>query len=153
MNSRFRAAALVAVSLSAAPLCAEAADGSANSTVTVTAQFGARTSLMVSTSVLQFVVSQPGQPAVAVVEFAAAARTRQGGEVLLTVEPVWTAGTSMEISVAGDGDAPHSLATGGPCVAGRWTGSGRRSGRLTFVLQNSAAGSHSLPVQFVLSTP
>jgi hypothetical protein len=153
MNPRFCAAGLVVLALSAVPLRAAAADDSTSSTVTVTAQFGARSSLMVSASVLHFVVVQPGQPAVVVVEFSAAARTRQGGEVLLTVEPMETAGTPMDLSVAGDGDVPHALATGGPCVAGRWTGSGRRSGRLTFVLQNSAAGSHSLPVQFVLSTP
>jgi hypothetical protein len=38
-------------------------------------------------------------------------------------------------------------------VAGRWIGSGLRTGRLTFALRSAVAGTYSLPVRFVLSAP
>ena len=150
MLPRLHTAAIVFAVAALAPGEARGSDR-ADRTVTVSAQFATRTSLQISTSVLRFVVPEAGQSAEATVEFTAAARTRQGGEVVLTVEPIRAAGKSLQVSL-GAGSATQPLG-GGPCVAERWTGSGRRTGQLTFVLNDAPAGTHAVPVQVVLSTP
>ena len=133
----------------------------ATSSVAVTATFASRTSLRVSTQILEFEIATPGGEAVAVVDFSAGARTRQGGDGLLTVEaekamagPGGAADAETSVSFSGDGDGAldGTLATA-PSLAGRWTGSGRRSGRVTFALRASAPGTYTMPVRFVLSTP
>ena len=135
---------------------------STTASIVITAQFSARTSLKVSSQILRFEVSDGGQPAVAVVDFSAAARTRQGGEVLLTVEGMasvdgpegWSdVGTSLTFSGEGDGVGSGELCASAPSIAGRWIGSGLRTGRLTFALRSAVAGTYSLPVRFVLSAP
>lgn len=139
-----------------------AASERASATVTVTATFGTRTSLDVSTQLLQFETRQPGQPATASVEFAAKARTGTESEVLLSVEALRSAEESggaadVETSVTFEGEGEGTLrgrvAFARPVVAGRWVGSGRRHGRLVFALRAGARGSYSLPVRFVLSAP
>jgi hypothetical protein len=142
------------VALLATPPGVEAAE-SKSSTVAVVAGFGTRTSLKVSSQLLQFDVSEAGVPAVAVIEFSAGARTQAGAEVLLTVERLpsfdYPKGTAVTFVGDGPGTAAATLA---PCptVAARWTGSGLRSGRLTFALQ-APPGTYNIPVRFVLSTP
>lgn len=142
------------------PAPALAATGADTKSVVVTATFDSRTSLRVSSQLLQFDVVD-GE-AVAAIDFSAGARTRSGGEVVLTVEPARAAegpggAADVETSVtfAGEGDGTRSgaLSSSSPAVAGRWNGSGLRTGRMVFSLRSAAPGSYSLPVRFVLSTP
>ncbi len=146
---------VVCVALLASPPSVEGAE-TKSSTVAVVAGFGSRTSLRVSSQVLQFAVSDPDVPAVAVVEFSAGARTQTGGDVVLTVERLSSIDCPDEAAVTFTGDGPGSgaggLAPAGPTVAARWTGSGLRTGRLTFVLR-AAPGTYTIPVRFVLSIP
>ena len=148
-------ASCVYVALLASPPSVEGAE-TKSSTVAVVAGFGARTSLRVSSQILQFAVSDPDVPAVAVVEFSAGARTQPGGDVLLTVERLSSIDCPDEAAVTFTGDGPGSgaggLAAAGPTIAARWTGSGLRSGRLTFLLR-AATGTYTIPLRFVLSTP
>ena len=138
-----------------------AAGESATATVSVRAEFGARTALRLSSDVLRFDVASPTEEALAVVDFSAAARTRSGGEVVLSVEPLGTRGpggaADVETSVSFRGDASGVLSgdlqSAAPTAAARWQGSGVRQGRLTFALRAAAAGQYEVPVRFVLSTP
>ena len=130
--------------------------------VPLRAEVASRTSLKVSTEVLEFAADQPGEEAIAVVNFSAGARTHRGGEVVLTVESIRgpdgpggaaDAETAVTFSGEGQGTANGALLRSAPSVAGRWNGSGLRTGRLTFALRASATGAYSLPLRFVLSTP
>jgi hypothetical protein len=150
-----------AVSGASGPQPASAADAVTTSVV-VTARFSSRTSLRVSTDVLKFDVAAPGNPATAEVDFSAGARTHTGGEVMLSVERRRSAGGSVGtepesfVSFAGRGDGTldGSLGSGASqAVAGRWTGSGLRHGRLVFALHAGAPGAHVVPVRFILSAP
>jgi hypothetical protein len=148
----------------AAALCARAAaaEDVACANVTVNLNLGTRTSLKVSSRVLQFDVTQPGGIATAALDFSAGARMPAGSDVVLTVEPLRGA---EDLRDTADGDATLSF-TGeghgmlaGPIAAeqstivGRWQGSGLREGRVIFTLRANAAGSYVLPVRVVLSTP
>jgi len=133
----------------------------ATTAVAATAQLRSRTFLTVSTQTLQFDVTAPGAPAVASVDFVAGARTRPDGEVLLTVELVrandalgGASDVGAVVTVAGDGEGTLTgvLRSGVPVLAGRWTGSGLRAGRLRFSM-NAGAGAYTLPVRFVLTAP
>ena len=139
------------VPLLAAPSAAESAE-TISTTVAVVAEFSTVTSLRVSSQTLQFAATQPDLPAVAVVDFVAGARTRQGGEVMLAVEP--QAGFDVAVMFTGEGAGLLSgtLASTGSTPVARWTGSGLRTGRLTFSLPQTA-GAPTLPVRFVLSAP
>jgi hypothetical protein len=157
-----RSPVLLLVMVLAAGAAAAAASESASATVTVTATFGTRTSLDVSTQLLQFETRQPGQPATASVDFAAKARTGTESEVLLSVEALRSVEESggaadVEASVTFEGEGEGTLrgrvASAKPVVAGRWVGSGRRDGRLVFALRAGARGGYILPVRFVLSAP
>ncbi len=150
----------LSVSMAGPDVCLAAE--SATASVVVTAQFGSRTSLKVSTDLLQFDVTTADQSAVATVEFSAAARTRHGGEVVLTVEQVGPLSgpggaadveTSLTVSVLGNGGSTGELDPSAQIVAGRWVGSGRRTGQLAFSLRSSVPGAYSVPVRFVLSAP
>jgi hypothetical protein len=137
---------------------ASAADG-VTASVVVTVEFSSRISLRVSTDVLKF-VPVDGDLATAAVDFSAGARTHAGGEVMLSVErrPGSGGGTELEspVSFAGqgagtlDGFLGHGSSR---AVAGRWRGSGLRRGRLVFALDGGAAGTHIVPVRFILSAP
>jgi hypothetical protein len=141
-----------------------AASASERVTVTLaaTAELNSRTSLTVSADTLRFDVTAPGSPAIVSVEFVAGARTRAAGEVVLTVEslrevegPGGAADVDTAVAFAGDGDGTQAgrLRPAEPVVAGRWTGSGRRIGRLRFTLSTETVGAYTLPVRFVLSAP
>lgn len=137
------------------------ASDTAAATVVVTAQFGARTSLRVSSELLRFDVMTPGQPATVSVEFSAGARTRSGAEVIMSVERVRAiagAGLAADpgaVRFAGEGAGTldGDLPAAGLSTAGRWLGSGMRTGRIVFSLAAAPAGSYTLPVRFVLSAP
>jgi len=149
----FFAAACAMFVLPAVAECAE----TATSTVTVSAEFTTVTSLKVSSQSLQFVESGADQPAVAVVEYSAGARTRQGGEVLLIVEPLASiasgdAADPVLFSGEGVGAIHGVLSLDAPTPVARWSGSGLRKGRLTFT-SAARGGGESIPVRFVLSAP
>ena len=95
---------IVAVNASAA----ETACGS----VTVVATFSSRTTLQVSSDLLQFDVISADAPATASVDFLAAARTHAGGPVVLSIEPIGQSESPMasaSLSFTGDG---HGLKSG-----------------------------------------
>ena len=145
----------VCVILLAPPPSVEGAE-STSSSVAVVVCFGTRTSLKVSSEVLQFAVSEPDAPAVGVIEFAAGARTQAGADVLLTVERLPGPDCPEEAAVTFLGDGPGTISgtlpVAGATPVARWAGSGRRTGRLTFVLR-APAGTYNLPIRFVLSAP
>lgn len=152
---------LLAVAVMGVPSTVDASER-ATATVAATAQLSARTALTVSTDILRFDVSAAGTPAIARVDFVAGARTRADGEVLLTVEPLQAlsgpggaADVDASVDFSGDGDGLLNgvLTASRPAVAGRWTGSGRRTGHLQFTLHTRTTGAYSLPVRFVLSAP
>src|SRR3954468_15361957 len=158
MRESLLASVLVCSTILVADMPAVHADATAAS-VLVTAQFSSRTSLKLSSQVLRFEVTSPDRAALAVIDFSAAARTRQDGEVVLTVQAIGTlAGpggaadpeTSLTFAGQGEGMLAGDLRPSAVSLAGRWIGSGLRTGRLTFALRSPAAGTYSLPVRLVL---
>src|SRR5262245_4452055 len=151
---RFLSSAVVAsVLLSVATI---ASAESASATVVVAATFGSRTSLQVSSDVLQFDVASSDDPAVARVDFSARARTAGNAQVVLSVEPLHEVpgpSSALTFSGVGEGTLSGAVVPSGFTVAGRWMGSGLRQGTLVFALRASAPGKYSVPVRFVLSAP
>ena len=161
MRSILFHAGVVAAIVLAAASTVSAADA-ATARVVVSVQFASRTSLKVSTDLLQFEVAGPNRPATASVDFTAGARTQAGAEVLLSIEQLRAVqgpggASDLESSVSfvgeGDGTLAGALVATAPAVAGRWLGSGLRQGRLVFALRAGASGNYILPVRFVLSAP
>jgi hypothetical protein len=157
-----RALPAVALLTAAALWLPSTAGADKTSNLTLLVQVQGRTRLTVSTRVLHFDVVNPGVPAVATLDFVAASRTRTDSEVVLTVEPqTWLDGpggaadVETEVSFTGEGEGALSgrLAASTPVAAGRWTGSGRRTGRLSFNLRAGAEGAYVMPVRLVLSAP
>jgi hypothetical protein len=148
-----RVIAVLGALLSVAANSAIAADA-ATATVLVSVQFSSRTSLRVSSDLLQFDVAAPGAAATAAIDFSAAARTHAGAEVLLSVEPTRGAdGAALTFAGEGNGTVDGALGAVAPTVAARWTGSGVRNGRLVFALRGGASGRYVVPLRFVLSAP
>lgn len=139
-----------------------AAEDVRSKTVIVNVSLATRMSLTVSSRLLQFDVAQPGDVATAALDFTAGARTPAGSDVVLTIEPERALGgpggaadveSDLRFTGEGQGMLAGSIAHGYSTVVGRWQGSGLRQGRVLFTLRASAAGSYSLPVRVVLSTP
>ena len=139
-----------------APLCLSlviAGGGQEMSTHTLraTVSFAPRTSLTVSTSTLRFVVSEPGKPAYATVNFSAAARTIANGEVTLVMQMTGEAARDVVLSISGGsdgvlvGERPNAQGV----IAARWQGSGLREGHVTFAL-SAAPGTYDLPLTFLV---
>jgi len=158
-NSRFLFVMLLTLAL---PASAAAAEDHATTSVTVNVNLAPRTSLKVSSRMLQFDVTQPGEAATAALDFTAGARMPSGSDVVLTVEPLrgldgpgGAADVETDLTFSGEGDGvlAGSIAMSQSTVVGRWQGSGLRAGRVIFKLRANAAGNYSLPVRFVLSTP
>ena len=153
---RFLLTLAVVLGLAAPSVAADST--SASATVVVNAQFSTRTSLKVSSQMLQFAVGAGDQSPSVAVDFSAAARTQAGGEVMLLIEPLGGAdddvegGAEMTFAGEGQGTGRGSLAVGGLTPVARWTGSGLRTGRLTFTLRGSA-GRYTVPVRFLLTAP
>lgn len=133
----------------------------ATASVSVAAHFGERMALEVSSEMLRFDVTAGTAEATATVGFSAAARTRRGGEIVLSVEPLGTTGpggaadveTTLRLRGDGDGIIAGDLEKSSPVPAARWHGSGVRQGSLTFALRAPVAGRYDVPVRFVLSAP
>ncbi len=157
-----RALSAVALLTAAAAWLPSTAGADTTSVLTLLVQVQGRIKLTVSTRVLRFDVADPAVPAVATLDFVAASRTRADGEVVLTVEPQsWLEGpggaadVGAEVSFTGEGDGTLSgaLTVSSPVTAGRWTGSGKRAGRLSFSLRAGVEGEYTMPVRLVLSAP
>ena len=156
------AAAVVCVALSIPTHASEVA----TTNVRFQSDVSASTSLRVSSSLLR-VAAQPdtasGAVVIGTIEYRAAARTRRDGEVVLTVEaqsdPSALAGGASDGAIAidfqGVGDGAHGgvLRSDAPQVAGRWVGSGVRTGQLVFTLRGAVGQPGSVPLHFVLSLP
>jgi hypothetical protein len=132
------------------------------STISVNVRVAARTSLKVSSQVVRFNVLEPGAPATASIDFSAGVRVRSGADVVMTIEslrplagPDGAADVETSIAFDGNGDGLVSgrLDPESPSVAGRWRGSGLRLGRLSLPIRTNAAGTYTLPIRIVLSTP
>jgi len=139
-----------------------AAEETARATVNVTAVVTARTSLKVSSQILQFDVARADGVATAAVDFTAGARLPSGSEIVLTVEPLrgvdgpgGAADIETSLSFAGEGQGllAGQIRAAQMAIVGRWQGSGVRDGRVIFTLRASTAGTYSVPVRFILSTP
>jgi hypothetical protein len=146
----------VVLGLAAPSIAADSASSSAS--VVVNANFSTRTSLKVSSQMLQFAVPSGDETAGVEVDFTAAARTRAGGEVILLVESLGPIDDgsegSADVTFTGEGQGTNrgSLVVDGATPVARWIGSGLRTGRLTFTLR-AVAGRYTLPVRFLLAAP
>jgi hypothetical protein len=134
----------------------------ASTSVLATATFAPRPTLTISAHVLQFRLEPGSTDADAVVDFTAAMRARPGDDVVLTIQPVTAiqgpggaADVDAVVTFTGEGrglqtgvlDATRAVA------AARWSGGGKRSGRLVFTLRASVAGVYAVPVTYLLGTP
>jgi len=160
MRSRSLAFCTIALALAcgAAPALGQQV---ASANVQVRFDVATRTSLKVSSELLQFEVAQSGGTATAAIDFSAGARMSSGADVVLSVEPLRAVegpggAADVESSVSFAGSGPGLLAgalAGDTAIVGQWRGSGLRQGRVVFTLRANASGTYTLPVRFVLSTP
>jgi hypothetical protein len=160
---RALSAILTSLALASAVAVSEArAAETVTASIAVNVQIASRTSLKVSSEVVRFNVAEGETAARASIEFRAGARVASGVDVVLTVEPLHEVKgpggaadieTSLSFDGGGDGVLRGRLDAEVPTVAGRWQGSGLRQGRLFFTIHANAAGTYTLPVRFVLSTP
>ena len=156
---------LVASGALAAPALAWAEEVSTTPTV-FRAEIRPSTSLHVSRT--EFLVDVPSGATAPVnvgsIDFRAVARTRTGGEVVLTVETSLEAQSpaadgdartlSLEFQGTGSGTMSGVVSSSSPQVVGRWSGSGLRSGTLQFRLEGPLTpGLQRIPLRFVLSAP
>jgi hypothetical protein len=153
---RFFLTLVVVLGLAAPAIAADSTSASAS--VVVNANFSTRTSLKVSSQMLQFSVPSGDETARVEVDFTAAARTRAGGEVILLVESFGplddgSAG-SADVTFTGEGPGTGrgAIAVDSATPVARWIGSGLRTGRLTFTLR-AVAGRYTVPVRFLLAAP
>jgi hypothetical protein len=159
---RSLALALTAALVMLPSVATHAADDTKTVVVQANASVGSRTSLTVSSQQLEFVLTDSKQPAVATIEFVAGARTHAGAEVVLTVEAVRSlegpggaadVDAAITFSAEGEGAIAGTMSPATPVIAGRWTGSGRRTGRLSFALRAGVPGTYTMPLRFILSAP
>ena len=152
----------LAVALLAHPAALLAQSGDRSAIVVASATIAPRTSLKVSTHVLEFRIEPGATESVATIEFTAAARALAGSEVLMSVTadggltgPGGAADVDAEVVFSGDGAGALSgtLNPGEAAAAARWTGGGVRSGRVVFKLRASTPGDYRLPVRFAISVP
>jgi hypothetical protein len=95
------------------------------------------------------------------VDFSAAVRTHAGVNVVLSIEvgaepgetTVHETGSTLTFVGEGEGTLGGTVLRAGRSVAARWIGSGRRTGRLRFLLRTRTVGSYTIPVRFVLTAP
>jgi len=125
----------------------------ASTTTTASATVHRRAALDLSTSVLQFHVTDGVQQAEVSVTFAVAARIAADGQVLLVVQvPSEIQGTTLTVVGGSEGAVSGIVAPGETTIVGRWVGGGRRTGHLEFRLR-AAPGVYSIPVTFRLDAP
>jgi hypothetical protein len=148
---RFRV--LLPVALLCATAAAPAWGSQADQTVRIMARatLAERTSLTVSTKVLQFVVPPGTRTASASIEFTAGVRTRPGTDVLIVSDPVPQFDGVLRFAGEGEGILAGELQAGTPAVLARWVGGGQRRGRVVFTLEGVAPGIYCIPVRLAIS--
>lgn len=152
MRSPVALAIAVVCAAGAAPRAAPQAPVRTSVQVTAVAAVEERTALTVSTPVLTFVVREDGSPATAALDFSAGVRTRPGREVLIVGRVSDADGLSMRFASDGHQETGR-LTAGDPAVLARWSGGGRRDGRIVFTLEDAAPGIYSVPIQLTVSVP
>lgn len=159
---------LLLLGLVAAALVLSGTPAAAQPTVnlTVTAAVAARASLTLSSAALTFVDADPdtvpsitGNPAITVT---ARSRTTGGNAVSLTVVALTDLTSGLDtipaanISWAATGALTAGTLGLAPVTIGNWSGSGFRTGDMTFALINSwayAIGNYTATVVYTLSAP
>ncbi len=126
--------------------------------IVANAEVRSRTSIVASTEVLRFRVTDPNQPADGMLTFSAGARASASSEVVLVAR----AGSALESSGGStspaigltvvSSSAAIVVDAGLPVVVSRWTGGGSRSGELRFQLR-AAPGTYTIPVKLELIVP
>ena len=78
-----------------------------------------------------------------------------GDLVVLSIEPIALNPVPPTLSFSGEGEGTRSGMVAGDrlSIAGQWSGSGVRQGRLVFTLRADAAGAFNVPIRLVLSAP
>jgi hypothetical protein len=142
------------------PVALGAQSGDRSATIIATAAIAPRTSLHVSTRVLEFTVTPGSDEAVAVVEFTSAARALPAAEVFLTVKadgalagPGGAADVETDLRFAGDvaGTLAGPMSRTEVVTLARWPGGGVRRGRFLFTLRAATPGTYTLPVTFAVN--
>jgi hypothetical protein len=153
------AAVLVTIGLAAGVAQTARADSRDVKRVLVSAAVGATSVLRVSAEHAVFTLLPGQQAATATVDYSAFARTENGAQVVLLIEPLAAAeepGGAADVETAlsfqREG-ALSGLVPGTPTVAGRWTGSGSRHGRIALTLRAEIPGTYVVPVRLSLVTP
>jgi hypothetical protein len=146
-----------AITLLLAPAAdAGAAEESASASITVHVHFASRTSLTVSTEVLQFTVGNITETATATLDYSAAARTDAGAAVTLSFEVLDDPrgpGAAIVSSINDEAGTTIDVAASTPAVSRQWVGSGIRTGRMTFALRARKPGQYMVPIRFTLTAP
>jgi hypothetical protein len=150
----FALATVAILTIGPAPMRLSASSDTTTKSIQAHVEVAARSSLIVTSELLQFHVTEPGQAATATVDYIAGIRTHAGAEVMLTVEAIrGIDDTTVTFANVGEGGVQGTMLALRPVIAGRWIGSGRRTGRISFSLLAAAPGAYSMPVRFVLSAP
>ncbi|HEY7498673.1 MAG TPA: hypothetical protein VH740_09175 [Vicinamibacterales bacterium] len=129
----------------------------ARTAVVASAEIRTRTSIVASTELLRFHVTDARQPIEAVVTFSAGARAAASSDVLLIVttekamESAADSPGEMALTVS-SGSETRPVAAGDRVVAAQWIGGGVRSGQLHFQFR-AAPGTYSVPVKLQLIVP
>jgi len=121
--------------------------------VVASAEVGERTALAVSTRVLRFDVPPGASSATASVEFTAGVRTHPDRHVLVVGRAEGPSGLELRYAGEGAGFERGALAQGEPAILARWSGGGRRHGRITFTLEQAGPGTYTVPIQLTISVP
>jgi hypothetical protein len=124
----------------------------ARTSVVASAEIRTRTSIVGSTDMLRFHVTDANQPADAILTFAAGARAAASSEVLLLVSTETTADASEMALTVSAGPNTHPIIAGERVIAMQWIGGGLRSGELRFQLR-AAPGTYTVPVKLHLIVP
>jgi hypothetical protein len=130
-----------------------ASDQVATATIGARANFETRTSLQVSTRVLEFHVTNPEVAAEATLDYIAGVRVQPGAETILQVQTSLPAGgAGIVLTVGTEGVSADSVAIDGaaPVTAARWDGAGLRTGTLRFSLRG-APGTYRVPINLALN--
>ncbi len=130
-----------------------ASDQVATATIGARANFETRTSLQVSTRVLEFHIANPEVAAEATLDYSAGVRVQPGAETILQVQaslPVDGAGMVLTVSTEGVPADSVSIEGAFPSTAARWAGAGVRTGRLRFSLRG-APGTYRVPIGLTLN--
>ena len=156
MRAVHRVIAIVLLAIAGTGVVTAADSTVARSSIVASADVRTRASIVASTGLLRFHVTDENQPAIATLSFSAAARTTTTSEVLLIVVadgPLESSAAAVEMALTvSSGASPRPVIAGERVVATEWLGGGLRSGQLQFQLR-AAAGTYSVPVKLHVIVP